>query len=133
MRKILLILLTAAACCCVVSCNEKPQKQTEEAVEATLDETVTYKFVKVTQNGEEVEDFEAKNDTDALHLYFKMMEKVILENIDKKDSGIEAMYVVSPKGDTLNTDKELMGYIEQEVMKQQVATVPSGSAQPGTH
>jgi 16S rRNA (uracil1498-N3)-methyltransferase len=64
MKKIVCALLLAVVCCGVFSCNEKPK---------------SYRFVKVTNDGkEEVENIEAKNDTDALNLYFDRMEKIIL-------------------------------------------------------
>lgn len=103
MKKILSIVMVALLCCVAFSCNEKPAKLQE------------YKFVKVTTSGEQVETFEAKNDTDALKQYFKRMEKIIIENLDKQDSGIEAMYVISPEGDTLNTNMELLDAVTKDL------------------
>ena len=86
--------MAAVVCCCVISCNEKPK---------------SYKFVKIVDDGkEEVEDIEAKNDTDALKQYFDRMEKIIVANIGKQEEPFKAMYVISPDGDTLNTNKELL-------------------------
>lgn len=93
MKKILSIVMVALMCCLVFSCNEKPQH---------------YKFVKVTASGEQVENLDAKNDTDALKQYFVRMEKILIENIGNPDPDITAMYVISPDGDTLNTDPELL-------------------------
>ena len=101
MKKIVYGLLLAVVCCGVFSCNEKPK---------------SYKFVKVTTDGkEEVESIEAKNDTDALNLYFNKMEKVIMENIEKQEQPYQAMFVISPDGDTLNTDKELLDAISKSL------------------
>ena len=94
MKKIVSVLLLAVVCCCLFSCNEKPKN---------------YRFVKVANDGkEEVEKIEAKNDTDALKLYFDRMEKIILANIGKQEEPFKAMYVISPDGDTLNTNAELL-------------------------
>ena len=94
MKKILSIVMVALMCCLVFSCNEKPK---------------SYRFVKVTTDGkEEVENIAAKNDTDALKQYFVRMEKILIENIGNPDPDITAMYVISPDGDTLNTDPELL-------------------------
>lgn len=95
MKKFFSVLLLAVVCCGVFSCNEKPK---------------SYKFVKITADGkEEVEKIEAKNDTDALNLYLERIEKIIIANLDKGDEQpFKAMYVISPDGDTLNTNKELL-------------------------
>ena len=94
MKKIVSILMVAVVCCCVISCNEKAR---------------SYNFVKVTPDGkEEVEQFEAKNDTDALKMYFDRMEKIIVANIGKDEAPYQAMWVISPDGDTLNTNTELL-------------------------
>ena len=94
MKKIVSVLLLAVVCCCLFSCNEKPKN---------------YRFVKVANDGkEEVEKIEAKNDTDALKLYFDRMEKIILANIGKQEEPFKAMYVISPDGDTLNTNAKLL-------------------------
>lgn len=101
MKKIALALLLAVVCCGVFSCNEKPK---------------SYRFVKVTNDGkEEIENIEAKNDTDALNLYFDRMEKIIVENIGKETQPFKSMYVVSPDGDTLNTNKELLEAISKSL------------------
>ena len=93
MKKIVSVLLLAVVCCCVFSCNEKPR---------------SYQFVKVATDGkEEVEKIEAKNDTDALKLYFDRMEKIIVDNIGKEEP-FKAMFVISPEGDTLNTNAKLL-------------------------
>ena len=94
----------------LTSCNEKPKN---------------YRFVKVMADGKEVEEkIVATNDTDALKQYLNEMEKIIVINIDKPDAKpFEAMYVISPKGDTLNKDNEMI----EKVMKSManVATVVS--------
>ena len=100
MNKLFSIVLAAIVCCSVISCNEKPKH---------------YRFVTIGNDGKEkVEDISAKNDTDALNQYFDRMEKILVENIGKGgEPSYKAMYVISPEGDTLNTNKELL----QSVMK----------------
>ena len=96
MRKFIAIIAAVAVCGCLLTgCNEKPK---------------SYRFVKVMNDGtEQVEDITAKNDTDALKQYMSAMEKVIMENIDKPDAQpFKAMFVISPEGDTLNTNNELL-------------------------
>ena len=118
MKKIVSILLLAAIVCCgAISCNEKPKN---------------YRFVTLGKDGKEkVDEFSAKNDVEALKLYFDRMEKVIMDNIGKEPT-YEAMYVLSPDGDTLNTNKELL----QSVMKDLPVLVtpeeksPAGEQQP---
>ncbi|MBQ3364084.1 MAG: hypothetical protein IJG42_09070 [Muribaculaceae bacterium] len=110
MKRIIPILLTAALCCGVLSCNEKPK---------------SYRFVKVANDGKEVvEKFVASNDTDALNQYFERMEKIIVENIDKAEEPFKAMFVISPDGDTLNTNKALI----EEVMKNVPTVMPMPEA-----
>ena len=121
MRKILSILAVAAVCCgCMISCNEKPK---------------SYRFVKVALDGkEEIENISATNDTDALKLYFDRMEKIIVANIDKQEEPFKAMYVVSPSGDTLNTNKELLEAVMktlpamQDLPTQQTDTIILGKS-----
>ena len=101
MKKILtLAILAAIACGCLTSCNEKPK---------------SYKFVIVGQDGKEkVEEISAKNDTDALNMYMDRMEKVIVANLGKANAEeFEAMYVISPDGDTLNTNEELLNAVSK--------------------
>ena len=115
MRRYFFALILAAVCCgCLVSCNEKP---------------IGYRFVKVLPDGkEEVEKIEAKNDTDALNQYFDRMEKIIVENIGKESEPFKAMYVISPSGDTLNTNKEML----EAVMKNlpTLVTMPEEKEKP---
>ena len=101
MKKIItLAILAAIACGCLTSCNEKPK---------------SYKFVIVGQDGKEkVEEISAKNDTDALNMYMDRMEKVIVANLGKQNAEeFEAMYVISPDGDTLNTNEELLNAVSK--------------------
>lgn len=102
MRHLLSVLCVAALCCmCLLSCNEKPKN---------------YRFVKVGLDGkEQVENIEAQNDTDALKQYFDRMEKIIIANIDKQQEPFQAMYVISPSGDTLNTNKELLETVMKDL------------------
>ena len=105
MKRIIFSVIVAAVCCsCLISCNEKPNR---------------YRFVKVMDGKEEVETIEAKNDTDALKQYFNLMEKIVVANLD--GSPYEAMYVISPDGDTLNTDEELMKAVFEDMMPKQTS------------
>lgn len=96
MKRFIVISLVAAVCCgCFTSCNEKPRH---------------YRFVKVTTDGkEEVEDVDARDDTVALNMYLKRMEEILVNSIGKdKESPFKAMFIISPDGDTLNTNEELL-------------------------
>ena len=118
MKKIVSILMVAVVCCCVISCNEKPK---------------SYRFVKIANDGkEEVENIEAKNDTDALKQYFDRMEKIIVANIGKQEEPFKAMYVVSPDGDTLNTNAELLEAVAKTLptMSATATVVPAKPAEP---
>ena len=122
MRKIIAIIVAVAACgCLLTSCNEKPK---------------SYRFVKVMDDGkEEVQDIKAANDTDALKQYLNAMEKLIIANIDNPDAKpFKAMFVISPDGDTLNTNNALL----EAVVKDQAGfttiqpgTVPANAVKPG--
>jgi hypothetical protein len=102
MRRIVPVLAIAIAMWCLSSCNEKPKD---------------YRFVKKMKDGtEQVEKFEAKNDTDALNLYLDRMSAAIMSNLEKKQpEAFEAMYVISPDGDTLNTDKALLKSVMERI------------------
>ena len=114
MKRIIPILLTAALCCGVLSCNEKPK---------------SYRFLKVMNDGKEVvENIQAVNDTDALNQYFERMEKVIIANLDKSEEPFKAMFVISPEGDTLNTNKELIEAVMKNVPK--LTAPPEDKAEP---
>ena len=122
MRKFIAIVVAVAACgCLLTSCNEKPK---------------SYRFVKVMNDGQEqVENITAQNDTDALKQYLSTMEKIILENIGKTDEQpFKAMFVISPDGDTLNTNNELLEAAmkgETGVTTIHPGAAPAGAAQPG--
>ena len=118
MKKIISILMVAVVCCCVISCNEKPK---------------SYRFVKIANDGkEEVENIEAKNDTDALKQYFDRMEKIIVANIGKQEEPFKAMFVVSPDGDTLNTNQQLLEAVAKTLptMSAKATVVPAKPAEP---
>ena len=90
-RFIFSIAVAAACCCCLLSCNEKPK---------------SYKFVKVMNDGKEiVDDIKAMNDPDAVKQFFGVMEKMFVDNAE---SPYKVIYLISPAGDTLNTNEELM-------------------------
>jgi hypothetical protein len=110
MKKLVFALLLAVVCCGVFSCNEKPK---------------SYRFVKVTTDGkEEVESIEAKNDTDALYQYFNLLEKTLIANIGKAEVPYKEMFVLSPEGDTLNTNQELLKAFEATLPK--MVELPEG-------
>ena len=101
MKRIIPILIAAIAMSCLWSCNEKPK---------------SYRFVKKMKDGtEQVEKIEAKNDTDALNMYLDRMSAAILENLGKQEEPYEAMFVLSPDGDTLNTNEELLKYVMERI------------------
>ena len=94
---------------CMISCNEKPKN---------------YKFVKRTVDGtEQVEEFQAKNDTDALNIYIDRMAAVVVENFDNPEPKFEKMFVISPDGDTLNTNKELLDHVSKRFQSPQAPTM----------
>ncbi len=105
MRRIIPVLIVALAC--LASCNEKPRQ---------------YKMVQNMADGQQIiEKFEAENDTIALNQYLDRMTKIIMQNIGDttgKTPTIESMFVISPDGDTLNTDEGMMKVIEQQLTKQ---------------
>ena len=97
---------------CMISCNEKPRN---------------YKFVKRTVDGtEQVEEFKAKNDTDALNIYIDRMAAVVVENFDNPQAQYEKMFVISPDGDTLNTNKELLDHVSQRFQNPQAPAATTG-------
>ncbi len=113
MKKILFILMAAIVCCSVISCNEKPKQ---------------YKFVKVMNDGkEQVEELDAKNDTDALKQYIIRMEKILTTSIAKgEEPDFKVMFIVSPEGDTLNTNKDLLEAVASGLP--QMIELPAGEA-----
>jgi len=103
MRRIIPALLVAAIVMAgATSCNKKPK---------------SYTIVTNTTDGKSQEEvITAANDTDALNLYLDRMSAIIVANMEKKSApDIKSMYVLSPDGDTLNTDEGLL----QAVMKKQ--------------
>ena len=113
MKKILFIVMAAIVCCSVISCNEKPRQ---------------YKFVKVLNDGkEQVEELDAKNDTDALKQYILRMEKVLTTSIAKgEEPDFKVMFILSPEGDTLNTNQELLNAVASGLP--QMIELPAGEA-----
>ena len=106
MKRLIPALALAIVLCAVSSCNEKPRH---------------YTFVQNMSDGKQVvETLDAKNDTVALNMYVDRMSKVIVEAMTDTAANkaqIESMYVISPEGDTLNTNKELMHVIEQQILE----------------
>ena len=113
MKKIIPIVLLAMLGCSMVGCTsateeKKVNEEDQPTVLIDMSENI-YKFVMVRQDGSElVEDLEAKNDTDALVLYIDRMTKTVMANIDKEVPPYKEMYIISPEGDTLNTNEELL-------------------------
>ena len=89
MRKFFHAILLVAVCCgCLVSCNEKPK---------------SYRYVKVMPDGKEVvEKIEAENDTAAAKIFLERMVKTFSQ---PQDAPAQVIYIISPEGDTLNTNK----------------------------
>ena len=119
MKRLLLISMLVAVCCgCFVSCNEKPKH---------------YRFVKVLNDGkEEVEQLDAKDDTAALNIYLKRMEEILVQSINKQEeSAYKSMYVISPDGDTLNTNEELLkAVVETQIKKNAPSNVEALPVEP---
>ena len=113
-RSLLTVVLTAmVALCCLWSCNEKPRHY--QLVQNMADGTQT------------VEKFDAANDTVALNQYLDRMTKIIVENMadsTAKSPAVESMYVISPDGDTLNTDEELLQKVSQDLPVLKPTEVP---------
>jgi len=115
MKNLIYLLLAAFMCCAVVSCNEKP---------------IHYKFVIVANDGtEKVEELTAENDTDALNQYIKRMEKILIMSVMKgEEPDFKGMFVISPNGDTLNTNKGLLDAVSEDIPATNV--VPLEQVQP---
>ena len=94
-------------CCgCLVSCNEKPR---------------SYRFVKVMPDGKEVvETIEAANDTAAAKVFLDRMVKMYSQ---PQDTPVQAVFIISPEGDTLNTDQALMEAVFQQTAQPQDSQV----------
>jgi hypothetical protein len=73
---------------------------------------------------EQVEEFQAKNDTDALNLYLDRMAAAVIENLDSPQPKFDKMFVISPDGDTLNTNQELLDHVSKNFQ----TSVPSAEA-----
>lgn len=107
--KLITSLLTAVmAIACLSSCNEKPRH---------------YTFIQNMSDGKQiVEQIDAKNDTVALNLFLDRMTKAIVDNLEDSDSTsakVESTYIISPDGDTLNTNLELTQAIEKQILNTQ--------------
>ena len=108
MQRFIPLLIIAIAMSCMISCNEKPKN---------------YKFVKRAMDGtEQVEEFQAKNDTDALNLYLDRMAAVVIENLNNQGPKFDKMFVISPDGDTLNTNQELLDHVSKNFQNPAPAT-----------
>ena len=103
MRKLFHVMLLAAVCCgCLVSCNEKPK---------------SYRYVKVMPDGKEVvEKIEAENDTVAAKIFLDRMVKTFSQ---PQEAPAKVIYIISPEGDTLNTNKSLMEAAFQQTAQPQ--------------
>ena len=93
--------MLAAVCCgCLISCNGNDQSNKEEP------KKVIYRMVTVMPDGRELsERIEAENDTVAAKQFVDKMTKIVSGN---QQPDYEAMYLISPDGDTLNTNLDLM-------------------------
>ena len=94
MRRIIPTLIIALMLIGITSCNEKPRE---------------YQIVINTVDGkQQIEKLTAANDTVALNMYLDRMTKSIIAETEKDSTSIESMFILSPEGDTLNTNKELL-------------------------
>ena len=103
-RNFLPLIVAVIVLSCLVGCNKKPPRQ--------------YQMVQNMSDGKQiVEKFEADNDTIALNKFLDRMSDIVAINMTESDStaaDIESMFVISPEGDTLNTNPELMHAIEKQ-------------------
>lgn len=103
-RSFLPLIVAVIALSSLVGCNKKPPRQ--------------YQMVQNMSDGKQVvETFEADNDTIALNRYLDRMANIVASKLSVSDStaaDIESMFVISPEGDTLNTNPELMHAIEKQ-------------------
>ena len=62
-----------------------------------------------------------------LKQYFDRLEKIIVANIDKPQEPFKAMYIISPDGDTLNINAELLEAVAQTLpsMEQPATAEPA--------
>ena len=113
MKRIIPALVLALAVCFTWSCNEKPRQ---------------YTIVKNHTDGNQViEKFVAPNDTVALSQYLDRMSKIVMEAMTDTTGNaakIESMFVISPEGDTLNTNQKLMNVIAEQIQKSGQNAVP---------
>ena len=94
MKRIIPALIITLTLTVLASCNEKPRN---------------YELIINTMDGKQkVEKLTAKDDTAALKLYLDRMTKSVLEETEKDTTSIQSMFIVSPDGDTLNTNQELL-------------------------
>ena len=118
MRNLFYAVIVAAVCCgCLVSCNEKPK---------------SYRYVKVMPDGKEVvEKIEAANDTVAAKIFLERMVKTFSQ---PQGAPAQVIYIISPEGDTLNTNKDLMEAVFQQTAQPQDSKViplkPQAEKQP---
>ena len=71
--------------------------------------------MKVMPDGKEVvEKIEAENDTAAAKFFLDKMVKMFSQ---PQDTPAQAIYMISPEGDTLNTNKALMEAVVQQTAK----------------
>ena len=63
---------------------------------------------------EVVETIEAENDTAAAKVFLERMVKMFSQ---PQDTPAQAVFIISPEGDTLNTNKELMETVFQQTAK----------------
>jgi len=119
LKKFLSMMLLAVVCCGLYSCNEAHR---------------SYKIVKVMDDGrEEVEELVAPNDTVALSQFIDRMSKSLVESLQKNnDHPFKEMYIVSPSGDTLNTNKELLNAVTKDVPNVS-APAPAQEGESATH
>lgn len=98
MRRLTYILLIFIAVFCMASCGNSSNEKGDG-----------YRIVFVTKDGsKEVEKIEAQNDTDAVRQFTQKVSTIVFSNLDKEEPPFEDAYVLSPDGDKLNKNEELL-------------------------
>ncbi len=77
-------------------------------------------------NSEQVETFDAKNDTDALNMFIDRMSAVVIENMNNNTEPPKEMFVISPEGDTLNKNKALLDNVVSKLPASPLPDAPEG-------
>ena len=72
----------------------------------------SYRIVYVSKDGsKEIEKIEAKNDTDAVKQFTQKVAAIAFSNLDKEEFPYQDVMVLSPSGEVLNKNKDLMNAV----------------------